>query len=229
MTQIYTLYCKQNYQKVYNTFIKSLNFSRLTCASCNFRGACTIHATANSAIKQMYINGHFCYSYKFGMITNGLGIVRNITFYNKEFLEAHPDISVEKKTDSPDEDKTLADSKALIPVLKDFLTKHPLINPKIFICDSAFDSGMIYKSLLTELEIEKVFVPLKTKLLINEDANCPINEHGIPCCPKTHDLPMKHEGSALRNSGINRMKFVCYKCQAKNVQKWQKVVDTGKQ
>ena len=82
--------------------------------------------------QQMYINGHFCYAYKFGIITNGLGIVRDITFYNKDFLKAHPDIVVEKKSDSPDEDKSLADSKALIPVLKDFFQKHPLINPKFF-------------------------------------------------------------------------------------------------
>lgn len=54
----------------------------------------------------MYINGHFCYAYKFGLVTNGLGIVRSITFYNKDFLDAHPDIVVEKKSDSPDEDKS---------------------------------------------------------------------------------------------------------------------------
>ena len=66
------------------------------------------HAEANPAIQQMYINGHFCYAYKFGLVTNGLGIVRNITFYNKDFLQAHPDIVVEKKSDSPDEDKSLA-------------------------------------------------------------------------------------------------------------------------
>ena len=53
---------------------------------------------------------------------NGLGIIRDITFYNKDFLNAHPDIVIDKKSDSPDEDKSLADSKALIPVLKDFLT-----------------------------------------------------------------------------------------------------------
>jgi len=180
------------------------------------------HAEANPAIKQMYINGHFCYAYKFGMITNGLGIVRDITFYNKEFLEAHPEIIVEKKTDSPDEDKTLADAKALIPVLKDFLTKHPLINPKIFLGDSAFDSGSIYKALLTELGFEKAFIPLKTKLLKIEDADCPINEHGVPSCPKDRSMPMKYEGIAPRKSGINRMKFVCPKM------KWQKDVATGK-
>lgn len=44
----------------------------------------------------MYINGHFCYAYKFGIITNGLGIVRDIAFYNKDFLKAHPEIVVEK-------------------------------------------------------------------------------------------------------------------------------------
>ena len=57
------------------------------------------HAASNQAIQQMYINGHFCYAYKFGIVTNGLGIVRDITFYNKEFLKAHPDIVVEKKSD----------------------------------------------------------------------------------------------------------------------------------
>lgn len=54
------------------------------------------------------------------MITNGLGIVRNITFYNRDFLDAHPGIVVEKKLNSPDEDKSLSDSKALLPVLTDF-------------------------------------------------------------------------------------------------------------
>lgn len=76
--------------------------------------------TANPAIQQLYINGHFCYTFKFGIIPNGLDIVRDITFYNKKFLEAHPDIIIEKKYDSSDEDKSLADSKALIPIFKDF-------------------------------------------------------------------------------------------------------------
>lgn len=83
-------------------------------------GSMPSHAAANPSIQQMYINGHFCYAYKFGIITNGLGIVRDITFYNKDFLAAHPDIIIEKKSDSPDEDKSLADSKSLIPVLTDF-------------------------------------------------------------------------------------------------------------
>ena len=77
-------------------------------------------AAANHEVKQQYVNGHFCYAYKFGIITNGLGIVRSIDFYNKDYLDSHHDIIVEKKSKSPDEDKSLADSKALIPTLKDF-------------------------------------------------------------------------------------------------------------
>lgn len=87
-------------------------------------GSMPSHAAANPAIQQMYINGHFCYAYKFGIITNGLGIIRDISFFNKDFLSSHPDIVIEKKSDSPDEDKSLADSKALIPVLTDFFKKH---------------------------------------------------------------------------------------------------------
>ena len=52
---------------------------------------------------------------------------------------------------------------------------------------------------------------MKTKILILEDADCPLNEQGVPCCPKDHNLPMRHEGYAPKKSGVNRMKFVCPK------------------
>ena len=90
-------------------------------------GSMPSHASANPEIKQLYINGHFCYVFKFGIITNGLGIIRHIAFYNKNFIASHPDITVEKKSDSPDEDKSVHDSRLLIPTLKDFFLKHPLI------------------------------------------------------------------------------------------------------
>ena len=173
------------------------------------------HAAANPAIQQMYINGHFCYAYKFGIITNGLGIVRDITFYNKDFLKAHPDIVVEKKSDSPDEDKSLADSKALIPVLKDFFQKHPLINPKIFLGDAAFDSVEIYKYLLLETPFDKAYIPLNGRISLPE-ADCPLNEDGIPCCPKNPALPMKQEGSKSHlRCGLPTVKFVCPKMKWK--------------
>lgn len=107
------------------------------------------HASANPEIRQLYINGHFCYIFKFGIVTNGLGIIRHISFYNRNCLLSHPDIVVGKKSDSPDEDKCVHGSKLLIPTLKDFFSKHPLINPKTFLGDAAFDTVELYKYLLS--------------------------------------------------------------------------------
>jgi len=185
-------------------------------------GSMPTHAASNQAIQQMYINGHFCYAYKFGIVTNGLGIVRDISFYNKDFLHAHPDIVIEKKSDSPDEDKSLADSKALLPVLIDFFRKHPLIVPKTFLGDAAFDSIKIYKSLFEEIGFQKAFIPLKTKLSI-EGVDYTVNENGIPCCPHDPSLQMKREGSKSHlRSKLPTMKFVCPKM------KWMYDKDTQK-
>lgn len=184
-------------------------------------GSMPSHAASNPAIQQMYINGHFCYAYKFGIVTNGLGIVRDITFYNKDFLAAHPDIVVEKKTDSPDEDKSLADSKALIPVLDDFFKKHPLINPRVFLGDAAFDSVEIYRYLLQETSFEAAYIPLKNKLKV-QGIDYAVNEEGIPCCPHDPSLLMKREGSKSHlRCGLPTMKFVCPKM------KWKYNKDTG--
>lgn len=169
------------------------------------------HASANPAIKQLYINGHFCYVFKFGMITNGLGIVRDISFYNEDFLKTHPDIIIDKKSDSPDEDKSLADSKALLPVLKDFFAKHPLINPKTFLGDSAFDTVEIYKSLFQDLGFEKAYIPLNNRSKLPSD-DFTINADGIPCCPHDPSLLMKPEGNTSHlRCGIKTFKFVCPK------------------
>ena len=173
-------------------------------------GSMPSHASSNQEIKQLYINGHFCYVYKFGMVTNGLGIARDISFYNKDFLNAHPDIVIDKKSDSPDEDKSLHDAKAVIPVLKDFFKRHPLINPDVFIGDAAFDSSLIYKSLLQDIKFSKAYIPLNSRSKLKNE-ECPINEDGIPCCPHDHSLLMKAEGSCKRKNGLVRYKFSCPK------------------
>ena len=142
-------------------------------------GSMPSHAAANPAIQQMYINGHFCYAFKFGIITNGLGIIRDITFYNKDFLNAHPDIVIDKKSDSPDEDKSLADSKALIPVLKDFFGKHPLINPKTFLGDAPLTPLKSIKACSMTCT-SNAFIPLRNKLSL-EDADYTMNENGVSC------------------------------------------------
>ncbi|MDR2571396.1 MAG: transposase [Oscillospiraceae bacterium] len=172
-------------------------------------GSMPSSAAKNSEIKQQYINGHFCYAYKFGMITNGLGIVRDISFFDKDYLVKHPDIIVEKKSDSPDEDKTLADSKALIPVLTDFFGKHPSIKPNVFLGDSAFDTIDIYDKLFNTLSFNKAFIPLNNRSgLTNPD--CTINDDGIPCCPNDSKKPMKPEGNTSHlRCGLPTFKFVC--------------------
>lgn len=173
------------------------------------------HASSNQEIKQLYINGHFCYVYKFGIVTNGLGIARDISFFDKDFLKDHLDIVIDKKTDSPDEDKSLHDTKAVIPVLKDFFKKHPLINPNVFIGDAAFDSGIIYKSILQDIKFSKAYIPLNARSKLKNE-ECTINEDGIPCCPHDHSLLMKPEGSCKSKNGLVRYKFSCPKIKFVN-------------
>jgi len=191
------------------------------------------HADSNPDVKQLYINGHFCYVYKFGLVTNGLGIVRHIAFYNKEFMKDHPEIVLEKKSDSPDEDKSVHDARLLIPTLKDFFRAHPLINPKTFLGDAAFDSSSIYKELLsgktfgahadgTGRRFLKAYIPLNKRSDLKYP-DCVVNEHGIPCCPCDPTLPMKPDGVAKRSNGLVRHKFICPKS------KWLRDPSTGKQ
>jgi len=190
-------------------------------------GSMPSHASANPEIRQLYINGHFCYVFKFGIVTNGLGIIRHISFYNKDFTTSHPDIIVEKKSDSPDEDKCVHDSKLLIPTLKDFFSKHPLINPKTFLGDAAFDSCLLYRELLTgntfgqNKHFAKAYIPLNSRSGL-ENPDYKVNEDGIPCCPDDDSLPMKHEGTSTRKNGLKRYKFICPKI------KYVKDASTGK-
>ena len=179
-------------------------------------GSMPPHASANPEIKQLYINGHFCYVFKFGIVTNGLGIIRHISFYNKDFMSSHPDIVVEKKSNSPDEDKSVHDSKLLIPTLNDFFSKHQMINPKTFLGDAAFDSAAIYKELLSgntfgeSRHFSKAYIPLNLRSGL-ENNDYTINADGIPCCPHDDSLPMRSEGTVKLKSGITKFKFVCPK------------------
>lgn len=76
----------------------------------------------------------------------------------------------------------------------DFFQKHPLINPKTFLGDAAFDSIEIYKYLLQKTSFEKAYIFLKNKLKI-EGIDYTINDDDVPCCPHDASLPMKREGS----------------------------------
>jgi len=179
------------------------------------------HASANPAIKQLYINGHFCYVYKFGLVTNGLGIARHIAFYNKDFFDAHPEITLKKKSDSPEEDKSVHDARLLVPTLQDYFEAHQTINPHTFLGDASFDSIQIYKDLLSgdtfgqERHFQKAYIPLNRAHL--ENSACSIDVNGVPCCPNDPNLPMRPEGNTSHlRCGLPTFKFVCPKM------KWRK-------
>ena len=190
------------------------------------------HASVNPDIKQLYIDGHFCYAYKFGIVTNGLGIVRSVVFYNQDFFQKHPEIIIEKKSDSPDEDKSVHDARLLIPTLKDFFLAHPLIDPKTFLGDAAFDSVGLYKALLSGdtfgidnegngIHFGKAFIPLNSRAHL-ENKDYTVNDNGIPCCPSNESLEMVYEGTSKLKSGVTRYKFVCPKIC------WEKDASSGK-
>jgi hypothetical protein len=213
-------YVRENNPKYINALIKRLKtWKAANSVSGNYDpykmayGMMPPHAGSEPDVKQMYINGHFCYAHKFGLIANGMGIVRDITFYNKDFLKTHPEIEIGKKSGSPDEDKSLADSKALIPTLKDFFKRHPAIKPNVFIGDSAFDTVDIYAHLLGDggLGFNKAFIPLNDRSSPSYP-DCTLNEEGVPCCPKDPSLPMKPEsGKSHLRCGRQTFKFVCPK------------------
>ena len=214
----------ENNPKYANKIIKQLKaYSKAHNYSSNYDpykaayGSMPSHASANDQIKHLYIDGHFCYVYKIGIITNGLGIVRHLSFYNKAFLNSHPELVPNKKSNSPDADKSIHDARLLIPTLKDFFHAHPLINPKIFLGDAAFDAVNLYKDLLcgdtfgTDKHFSKAYIPLNTRAHL-ENKDYLINENGIPCCPHEPSLAMKPEtsNSHLR-CGTPTFKFVCPK------------------
>jgi len=202
------------------SYAKAMNFDKSFDPYKAAYGSMPSCASANAEIKQLYINGHFCYAYKFGLVTNGLGIVRHISFYNKDFFAKHPEIVINKKSNAPDEDKSVHDARLLIPTLVDYFKAHPLINPKTFLGDSAFDAVGIYKALLSgdtfgsNRIFKKAYIPLNNRSGL-ENLNYTINENGIPCCPNDPTLPMTPENTSRLRSGVLRFKFVCPKIKWK--------------
>lgn len=160
--------------------------------------------------KQQYINGHFCYADKFAILTNGLGIVRHIVFLDDEFKSSHPEMQVEKKPDSPEEDKSIGDSTSLKPVLEDFFSLHPTFHPDTFLGDSAFDTIDTYGFLKDEFHFSKALIPYNPR---NESTleKVGYNIYGYPTCPKDSSLDMKYAGHCHEKGRADRDKWVCPK------------------
>lgn len=212
------LYVKENNPKTINALIKKLKaFYKDKPDVDPYKmayGLMPSQAEASSNAKQLYINGHFCYADKLAIITNGLGIIRHIAFLDDEFKNYHPNIIVEKKTDSPDEDKSIGDSSALKPVLEDFFSAHPTFQPHTFLGDSAFDSIDTYGLLKDTFNFQKAIIPINSR---NESTLPQVgyNEYGYPVCPNDSSLPMKHYGLCHEKGRADRIKWGCPKISCK--------------
>lgn len=166
-------------------------------------------AASNPAVKQQYINGHFCYAQKAAIVTNALGIVRHVSFFDEDFKEKHPNMLIEKRSDNPDIDKEIGDSTSLKPVLQDFFSLHPQLNYKTFLGDSSFDSYDNYKLLLKELHFDKAIIPLNLRNSAKA-SSVEFDEHGRPLCPQNGD-PMTYLAKCGGKNRSVRLKWVCPK------------------
>lgn len=158
--------------------------------------------------KQQYINGHFCYADKFAILTNGLGIIRHIAFLDDSFKAAHPEMAAEKKSGSPDEDKSIGDASSLKPVLSDFFSLHPNFHPDTFLGDSAFDTIETYGLLHNRFHFSRALIPYNPR---NESSLKKVgyNEYGYPTCPNDSSLAMKHLGITKEKGRADRIKWGC--------------------
>lgn len=171
-------------------------------------------AAVDQSIEQMYINGHFCYARKVGIVTNGLGIIRHIAFLDEDFVQKHDEVVIEKKSHSPDEDKSIGDSTSLQPVLKEFFELHPTFRFGTFLGDSAFDKADHYAFLKDTCGFEKALIPINKR---NESTLPPVgyNEYGYPLCPNDDSLVMKYCGITRGENRSIRIKWTCPKMKNK--------------
>jgi hypothetical protein len=166
-------------------------------------------AEANPFVQQQYINGHFCYANKAGIIANGLGIVRHISFFDEHFKRKHPEV-VSQKTDNPELDKEIGDSTSLKPVLSDFFEAHPGFkqNYHTFLGDSSFDSYDNYSMLRNDFKFERMCIPLNPRNSGSAHADFDID--GTPICP-IDKTPFTFLGVCRGENRSQRFKFVCHK------------------
>jgi hypothetical protein len=163
-------------------------------------------AAANPLVKQQYINGHFCYAFRAGILANGLGIVRDIAFFDDDFKRMHPEV-VSQKTDNPEIDKVIGDSTSLRPALSDFFAAHPSFSYGTFLGDSAFDKYDNYTMLRDDFHFGRVAVPLNPRN--SSAAHSGFSNDGTPVCP-LDGTPFICLGKSGGKNRSSRFKWVCH-------------------
>jgi len=199
-----TLASEVNRQKSYAKATKKENFNPYAAAYKNMPK----FAQTNHSIRLDFVNGHFGYFYKFGLLTNGLGIPLKIKFFDEDFYK-----SVPRDFDTPEEQKYFYDNASLKPVVMPFLDNlksYSNFKFKTFLGDSEFDSYDNF-GLLQHLKFEKVFIPLNPRNQANNKIkDLEYNIEGIPLCPLTKE-GFKSEGPCKGKDRSLRFKFTCPK------------------
>lgn len=193
-----TLVSEINKQKAYAKIIDNKDFNPYAAAYKNMPK----HAECNPNIKLDFVNGHFGYFYKFGILTNGLGIPLRIHFFDEDFYS-----TIKTDFDTPQDQKYAFDNASLKPVLVPFLNSLPNHSFNHFLGDSEFDSYDNF-GFLKHCGFEKVFIPLNPRNTQNPELD--VNEDGTPLCPidKTEFLP---DGSCKGEGRSFRLKYICPK------------------
>jgi len=133
----------------------------------------------NPDARQQYINGHFCYATKVGIVTNGLGICRHIAFFDDDFRKRHPEVC-SPKTDNPDSDKEIG--------------------------DSSFDSYDIYAMLKNDFSFERACIPMNPRN--SKASSAHFDASGTPICPVS-GMPFTFLGKSGGKNRSSRFKWVC--------------------
>lgn len=196
-----TLVSEINKQKAFAKVIDNKDFNPYAAAYKNMPK----FAEANPNIRLDFVNGHFGYFYKFGIITNGWGIPLNIHFFDEEFYS-----SVKSEFDTPEEQKYEFDNASLRPVLLPFIESLPNNKFNCFLGDSEFDSYENF-GFLKSCGFEKAFIPINPRNSKNSDSPLTeVDEEGTPICP-LDKTPFKPDGSCKGKNRSFRLKYICPK------------------
>ena len=164
-------------------------------------------AKSNPDVKHQFINGHFCYAHKAGILANAIGVVRHISFFDGDFRAKHPETNFQK-SDSPDLDKEIADSISLKPVLSDFFNAHPTFSYKTFIGDASFDSYDNYTILHDDFKFSRICIPINPRN--SSSAHTDFDMNGTPLC-SIDKTPFTFLGISDEKNRSARFKWVCHK------------------
>jgi hypothetical protein len=214
-----TLVSEINKQKSYAKATNKKNHNAYAAAYKNMPK----FAEANPNIKLDFVNGHFGYFYKLGILTNGLWIPLSIIFFDEDFYS-----SVEQEFETPEEQKYAYDNASLKSVIVPFSTNLKSKSDfkfDVFLGDSEFDSYENF-GLLKQLNFSKVFIPLNSRNQKNTKINdLEFNTNGIPLCPITKE-EFKSEGQCGGKNRSLRHKFTCPESHRDKKGKWYHTCET---